>query len=117
MNDSSVNRKLSSRKLENCEVSVSESGRAKMIRSYLSVLLRRNERPSSTWTVTRGSENGCSGWLRAPRRAMTGSISTASMWPTWPYFRPMAVSEPLPAPMISTLLELRRRRTGRRATR
>ena len=50
----------------------------------------------------RVARTGARGGTGRPRRAMTGSISTASMWPTWPYFRPMAVSEPLPAPMIST---------------
>ncbi len=76
---SSVNRNDSSRTLAAVLTRVSESGRAKMTRSYCLSVLRRKARPSLTMRVTRGSSYGWFGMVARCRSAgCCGSISTAS---------------------------------------
>src|SRR5437773_87289 len=60
--DSSVSRKLSRRRLVLLEVRVSESGRAKMIRSYFPLSFWRKERPSLMATFVVDIDNVAALW-------------------------------------------------------
>ena len=104
---SSVSRKLSSRRLVTLEVSVSESGRAKMIRSYFSSGVAQEGAPVVDDHVHARVAVGLVGVeLRRPVCSMRGVDLDGGHRSGTPLASAVATSEPLPAPRISALLKL-----------